>query len=214
MAKREDFLYLKASLSQSRWFDARWMSFHDGEGTRPIGCFGLLSGPDYQAYTFYHELAHAMIAVLDEQPWRLQRYNFGLEYTTKVEVFDREYDEPVTDNAIHQELRVIALQLWLMQMDQGKWDSKRLNAFLAFHVGALETMTDFVMFKSKLLRAGKIRPASEASGQDQAAVSIMIDYCVTYAEAFNRERVEALHAVCCHEAMKLKTESDVPTLEA
>lgn len=214
MAKREDFLYLKASLSQSRWFDGRWMSFHSGEGTHPIGCFGLLSGPDYQAYTFYHELAHAMIAVLDDQKWRLERYNFGLEYTTKVEVFDRSYDEPVTDNAIHLELRVIALQLWLMQIDQGLWSSERLNQFLTFHVGALEYMTDFVMFKSKLVRAGKLQRASQASGQDKAAVEIMIGYCVTYAEAFNRERVEALHKLCCHEAVKLMSASDLASEEA
>ena len=200
------FQSLKTRLMTSRWFDPAWMSFHAGEGTPNLGHFGLKSGPSFEAYTFYHELAHAMLAVLDDQAWRLDRYNYGLGYSTRVEVVGREYDEPVTDQAVHLELRVIALQLWLMQMDEGEWGKERLDQFLNFHVGSLTLMKDFLVLEGKLRRAGKIPSEGSIKEREKAAVAIMVEYCIAYAVAFRPDRVEALFRLCCEEAKTLKAQ--------
>lgn len=211
MNQSSTYEQLEQTLTQSRWFDGRWMRLCPHEGTPALGQFGLLSGPEYKDCTFYHELAHAMIAVLDEEPWRLDSYHFGLNNTTRVRIHGQEYIEPETDNATHLELRVIALQWWLMQMDQGPWSLEKSNEFLEWHVGSLRYMADFIILKYKLIRSGAIPESMSYTDQEASAIKTMVSYCITYAEAFNQDRVQALWNMTCNEALKLKQEnSKVP----
>lgn len=187
-------------LGESRWFDPQWMSFSPREGYPATGSFGLLSGPAYRSGAFYHDLAHAMIAVQDDQAWRLDRYGFALNYTTTVEVFGRHYDQPVTDQGVQLELRVIALQYRLMTLDRifdRLPDAEGEEEFFKFNVGSLRYMEDFLNTKVAFREQGLTRRCKPYTEEERQVIAILIEWCKRMARAIPEQHIASLWERTC-----------------
>lgn len=196
-------------LEQSRWFDDRWMRLIPKQGYPELGCFGLRSGPAFAAYAFYHDLAHAMIAVQDNELWRLETCGFGLDYTTQVEVFNQIYREPVTDQGTQLELRVIALQYQLTYLDTVNdpvLEIESADAFFKWNVESLEHLADFFLAQLKLQKDGRIDEKDSYSDRKKKAFEIFIAQCQEMASQWSEEAVVDLWEKTCEASMSLLDE--------
>lgn len=206
------FEAMKSVLEKSRWFDASWMSLSQREGYPALGTFGLRSGPDFEAYTFYHDLAHAMIAVQDNQSTRLDQYGFGLKYTTTIEVMGEEYEHPVTDQGVQLELRVIALQFHLTSMDALSdpiLNTKGHENFFADHVRPLKYMEDFLTTQRHLREAGLTGNLRPHGDKEQAfTIGYLIQKCRQMAESIDPDSVVALWEETCRIGRELQQADD------
>lgn len=195
-------------LSQSRWFDPVWMELGRLEGYPRLGCFGLRSEPDYQGYAFYHDLAHALVAVQDGEGWRLGRYGFGLQYTTTQEIMGQTYDTPMTDQAVQLELRVIAMQYHLTYMDTVNdpvLEKETKDDFFKAHVGPLKYMEDHLMTRIRLREQGLTGDTKYYSDDEEKVIlQHLIDQCRDMADAIQSEHVIALWQQTCEVGRQLK----------
>lgn len=194
-------------LSESRWLDTTWMKLVPSEGYPNLGQFGLRVGPDYHAFGFYHDLAHALVAVQDNQPWRLFFRSFYLQYTTKVEVFGNIYEQPVTDQGVQNELRVIALQYHLTRMDTVSdpvLEPESDEDFFKNHVGPLKYMEDLLNTKVRFRKEGKTGGLREYSDEEEKfVIQQLTEQCRQMAEAIQPEDVVALWEKTCAEGRAL-----------
>lgn len=201
---------IAAVLRQSRWFDGSWMSLVKSEGYPRLGAFGLRSGPAFAAYAFYHDLAHAMISVEDDQGWRLGRNSFGLDYTTQIEVLGEIYREPVTDQGVQLELRVIALQYrltYLDTIDDPVLEIEPKKEFFKWHVRSLRYMADFLMAKCKYREQGLTGNTRRNSDEEESLViELLIDQCQKLADGWSESWVRGIWQDTCKEAHCIKAQ--------
>jgi hypothetical protein len=157
------FDHVASQVMVSRWFDPSWMTLSDTLGYKATGVFGLKDShltPGFDAWGFYHDLAHALYAVQNNEPWRLAKDDFGLRYTSSVEVLGETYHEPQTTQALQMEAQVLAIQAWLMRLENPVQPFD-LEAWVAPKVRLLRFMDDFLLLRINLTQEGKRTPTDE-----------------------------------------------------
>lgn len=150
--KSAQYSEVARQVEASRWFDAQAMAVMDAFGYQPGLRFGLRESHltlGYSNWMFYHDLAHALYAVECDEYWRLQEQDFKLRYTTCITVLGEDYYEPQTTQAIDMEVRVMALQARLVQMES-EFEAFDVKAWAESSVRLMHMMDDFFLLKCQL----------------------------------------------------------------
>lgn len=172
----------------SRWFNAQAMAVMDAFGYQPGLRFGLREShltPGYSTWMFYHDLAHALYAVECGEHWRLQERDFKLRYTTCITVLGEDYYEPQTTQAIDMEIRVMALQARLIQMESES-EAFDVKAWAEPSVRLMHMMDDFFLLKCHMTEPGK----PLATNEDVFA--LLLDRIETIFHEYTPERTSHL----------------------
>lgn len=194
-------------VEKSRWYDASWMSLTTREGYFPLGQFSVRLGPTFDAFTFYHDLAHALWAVEKGQSWRLDAYSFGLNYTTVVTIFGRDYYEPTTTQGLFHEVETIALQCHLTRLCQNLNDVE-VSELMWDGISSMVYMTDFVLFISDLKRQGKVN-STVGKENEEIALKELNNKCMDIYNQLSDARVQDMWNKTCVAANEIKEQNHI-----